>query len=99
MTVKEEVKLCAYCGQPRASTVDHIPPKLFLARPYPENLLTVPACKKCNTSFQADDEYTRFVVSIDFRADKHPDVQGKRPSLIRSLHVCRPDQDLREVPK
>jgi len=25
------------------------------------------------------------VVAIDFRADKHPDVQGKRPSLIRSL--------------
>ncbi len=36
MTAKEEAKLCAYCGQPRASSVDHIPPKLFLARPYPK---------------------------------------------------------------
>jgi hypothetical protein len=32
-----------------------------------------------------NDEYTRFVVSVDLRADKHPDVQGKRQSLIRSL--------------
>ena len=46
---------------------DHIPPKLLLARPYPNNLPTVPACRRCNASFQADDEYTRFVISIDVR--------------------------------
>src|SRR6266404_736942 len=77
--------LCGYCGLNVATTADHIPPKLLLSRPYPENLVTVPACRRCNSSFQSDDEYTRFVVSVDLRAAKHDAVQSKMPAIIRSL--------------
>jgi hypothetical protein len=66
-------------------TADHIPPKLLFAKPYPGNLLTVPACQPCNASFQLDDEYTRTVVALHLRASNHPDVKSKLPAILRSL--------------
>ena len=78
-------QLCIYCGRALAATVDHVPPRLLLAPPYPPNLITVPACKPCNQSFKADDEYTRFITNIDLRSAKHPDVVAKMPALIRSF--------------
>jgi hypothetical protein len=66
-------------------TADHIPPKLLLARPYPNNLPTVPACRTCNASFQADDEYTRFVISIDVRTAAQRTAQSNMPAILRSL--------------
>jgi hypothetical protein len=76
---------CVYCGHGDGETVDHVPPKLLLARPYPKNLLTVPACRKCNASFQTNDEYTRFVVSVDLRSADQPDAKSKMPAIMRSL--------------
>jgi hypothetical protein len=76
---------CVYCGHGDGETVDHVPPKLLLARPYPKNLLTVPACRKCNASFQTNDEYTRFVVAVDLRTAEQPDAQSKMPAIMRSL--------------
>ena len=58
-------------------------------RPYPENLITVPACRTCNQSFQKDDEYTRTLLSIDVRASKNPSAQSNLPAVLRSLQ--RPD--------
>jgi len=85
MSAKSRTPVCAYCGREDGVTVDHIPPKLLLARPYPKNLPTVPACRGCNASFQADDEYTRFVVCIDLRTAKQPTAQSKMPAILRSL--------------
>ena len=84
-----EPKRCVYCGTENDLTVDHVPPKLLLARPYPPNLLTVPACMTCNQSFQKDDEYTRTMLSIDVRAAKNPTAQSNLPAVLRSLQ--RPD--------
>jgi hypothetical protein len=64
MASETKLELCAYCGLEPGTTVDHIPPKLFFAPPYPSNLLTVPACTACNKSFQADDEYCQREVSL-----------------------------------
>jgi hypothetical protein len=85
MRTRYSQSLCVYCTCEEATTVDHIPPKLLLPRPYPANLLTVPACRGCNASFQADDEYTRFVVSIDLRGSDQQTIQAKMPSILRSL--------------
>jgi hypothetical protein len=85
MASETKLELCAYCGLEPGKTVDHIPPKLFFAPPYPNNLLTVPACPACNKSFQADDEYTRFIISIDFRAQKNTAAQLKMPAVLRSF--------------
>lgn len=65
--------------------MDHVPPKLFLARPYPADLITIPCCQQCNRSFQKDDEYTRTVLSLDLRASRNTDVQSILPSVVRSL--------------
>lgn len=47
---------CLFCGN-IAETKDHIPSKNLLEKPYPDNLLTIPSCEKCNKSFSLDEEY------------------------------------------
>lgn len=45
---------CVYCGRP-ADTREHTPSKVFLDKPYPEQLGIVPACYTCNNSFSKDE--------------------------------------------
>jgi HNH endonuclease len=82
-------KTCIYCGTDENLTVDHVPPKSFLTRPYPANLITVPACVTCNQSFQKDDDYTRTVLTMDVRASKNAAAQSNLQAVLRSLQ--RPD--------
>ena len=70
---------CIYCGDHKSLTVDHIPPKALLMRPYPQNLITVRACRACNQSFQKDDECTRTMVAIDVRASSNTAGQSNLP--------------------
>lgn len=53
---------CVYCGGTESITVDHIPPKIMFPRPRSADLITVPACARCNAGFQKDDEYFFFSV-------------------------------------
>jgi hypothetical protein len=76
---------CIYCGAVENLTLDHVPPKLLLAPPFPANLITVPACYTCNQSFQRNDEYTRTLAGLDLRASNNPDAQSKLPAILRSL--------------
>ena len=48
--------MCSYCGN-YPDTRDHVPSKIFLDEPYPENLPVVPCCDQCNQSFSLDEEY------------------------------------------
>ncbi len=41
---------CVYCGA-APETKEHVPPKVFLDLPYPDNLFIVEACRKCNSGF------------------------------------------------
>lgn len=54
--MQEKNKQCLFCGG-QSQTKDHIPSKNLLEKPYPNNLLTIPACEKCNKSFSLDEEY------------------------------------------
>jgi hypothetical protein len=47
---------CAYCGG-APNTRDHVPSKVLLDDPLPNNLPVVHACNKCNNAFSADEEY------------------------------------------
>ena len=47
---------CIYCTE-NATTREHVPPRVFLERPFPPNLTTLPACSSCNRSFSLDEEY------------------------------------------
>jgi len=58
----ERKKICIFCGD-KADTKDHIPSKNLLEKPYPNNLFTVPSCKRCNNSFSSDEEYFLNVLS------------------------------------
>lgn len=55
--------LCSYCDKP-ADTRDHIIPKGFLEKPYPENLPTIPACARCNQSYSLDEEYCIYLADF-----------------------------------
>lgn len=52
---------CVYCGS-YADTRDHVPSKCFLDEPYPDNLLVVPCCSKCNNIFSKDEEYVSSII-------------------------------------
>ncbi len=54
---------CIYCGC-RATSDDHVPPKLVLKKPHPLNYRTVPSCDECNGGHSKDEEYFRAVLGI-----------------------------------
>ncbi|MDU2065599.1 MAG: hypothetical protein E6713_12290 [Sporomusaceae bacterium] len=47
---------CIYCGEV-ATTREHVPSKVFLDKPYPENLPVLPACFDCNNGYSVDETY------------------------------------------
>ena len=47
---------CVYCGGD-ADTRDHVPARVLLEEPYPENLHAVPSCRACNNDFSTDEQY------------------------------------------
>ena len=63
---------CIYCGEIRDLTSDHVPPKNLFRSPRPTNLVTVPACRACNKSFEKDDEYFRVAVLAPADKDREP---------------------------
>lgn len=52
---------CIYCGG-APETKEHIPPKVFLDRPHPEDLPIVQACHICNNQKSSDEEYLSCVI-------------------------------------
>lgn len=62
---ERQTSLCAYCGEFKTKlTRDHTPSKVFLNKPYPENLYIVPACLTCNNNFSFDEEYVAYWIEI-----------------------------------
>ena len=98
-------KICVFCGG-RATTRDHIPPRGIFPESFPSNiqLITVPACQKCNQGSSRDDEKFRNLVALSVSVDKNfnsseTQKEIQRPairSIIRSprLHP----KDIKLVP-
>lgn len=70
---KTASRLCAYCGA-EATTRDHVVARCFLESPFPDNLPTVPCCKKCNVENSRDEEYFRVALA---QVGFHPLLQDK----------------------
>lgn len=51
-----QIEGCAICGG-EVATRDHVPPRVFLDEPFPENLPVVGACELCNSGTSIDEEY------------------------------------------
>jgi len=85
VSARNRKRACAYCGEEKKLTRDHVPPRVFFSKPCPDRMLVVPACFGCNQGYKADDEYTRIALALDVRAASHRDVIGSLSALLRSL--------------
>jgi hypothetical protein len=62
---------CAFCGE-HPDTKDHVPSKVLLEKPFPENLPVVPACLECNRSFSLDEEYVACLIECTLHGTTDP---------------------------
>ena len=77
--------VCAFCGESfRGRTKDHVPPRGLFENNPKFQLLTVPACLKCNNNASKDDEYFR-ILAFDYRAAELASVRDARDSTTRAL--------------
>ena len=72
---KPKIRECAYCGQTMETTRDHIIPLCLFEQPYPNNLITVPACRQCNNAKSRDDDFLRDLLTSDIYGNTHPIAQ------------------------
>lgn len=79
-------RTCVYCGSITSLTKDHVPPKSIFPHPLPNDLKTVPCCKKCNKGFEKDDQYFATVLSL--RANMQDSTLG-RALLEKNLRGLR----------
>lgn len=90
---------CIYCGG-RPETREHVPPKVFLDEPFPENLPVVEACGECNVGFSTHEEYLACLIDCVISGSVDPDrvqrekigrILAKRPSLATRIDAARSD--------
>lgn len=88
--------VCCYCLS-YADTVDHIPSKVLLDKPYPDNLMDVPCCRDCNNAFSKDEEYVAVLFecvkcqsfnSNDFQRERVKRIVEHCPSLIKRIKMA-----------
>jgi hypothetical protein len=63
---------CIYCGG-AAETKDHVPSRILLDQPFPENVHVVPACRSCNNGFSRDEEYLACLIECAIAGSTNPD--------------------------
>jgi hypothetical protein len=89
---------CVYCGGV-ADTNDHTPPRCFLKPPLPSNLITLPACRKCNSDFSYHENLVRTMLALisnqpDLAAERQPGGRADRAlardrRLGAAVEACR----------
>lgn len=77
---------CVYCGNYGDVTSEHVIPQCLFAKPRPNNLVTVPCCRNCNSGKSMDDEYLKTVLAMRDITYNHPDVQSLYKGVERSLN-------------
>lgn len=70
---------CIYCGGSE-ETRDHVPSRVFLDSPLPENLPVVGACSDCNNGFSRDEEYLACLIESVVVGSTDPD-RIRRPEV------------------
>lgn len=92
---------CVYCGG-SPETVDHVPSRVFLDDPLPENLPVVEACRECNGGFSLDEEYLACLLECvmtgtteteGLAREKVKRALSRNPRLTAQLEACRWDDD------
>jgi hypothetical protein len=83
------ISTCTYCGEQKPVTADHVPPKNLFDRPFPPNLLTVPACFDCNGGFTKDDEYFRIALTVTDKAKGQRAREAVLPTVMRGINSTK----------
>lgn len=88
---------CVYCGA-RPESRDHVPSRVLLDEPFPDNVAVVDACDRCNQSFSLDEEYLACFVEwvlcggTGEEAIQRPKIKrilADKPSLAKTLENSR----------
>lgn len=79
-------EVCVYCGSRHKVTREHVPPRNLFPPPRPSNMITVPACLKCNHAGAKDDEYFRQAVCLSAAVGDNPAAGANRQVIMRALH-------------
>lgn len=64
---------CLYCGAINPDTREHVPSKILLEKPFPENLSVVAACWPCNNSYSIDEEYVACIIACMMSGTTEPE--------------------------
>lgn len=83
---------CIHCGGPY-ETDDHVPSKVLLDEPYPENLMVCPSCEARNNRLSLDEEYLACLLECVIAGEANP-ARLQRPKIARILEsnkslLCR----------
>lgn len=77
---------CIYC-RGLEETREHVPSKVLLDQPFPENLPVVKACFKCNNSYSHDEEYVACLIECMIAGSTDPQKIGNQKiSKILTRH-------------
>ena len=94
---RRQTERCIYCGKAN-ETREHIPSRVFLDTPYPEDLPTVGACYVCNQGHSLDEEYVACLIECakvgsvnvnSIKREKIKSILSKKPSLKALLKEAR----------
>lgn len=96
---------CVHCGR-GTGTRDHVPSRVLLDEPYPENLPVVPCCAGCNGGLSADEEYLACLVDCVLAGTAVPGerhrpriraILQRAPALAARLERARSSADGRTL--
>ncbi len=74
---------CVHCGGVY-KTDDHVPPKLWLDDPLPENLAIAPSCRKCNKACAENEAYLACLLECVIAGSSDP-AKLRRPKVAKLL--------------
>ena len=75
--------MCAYCGGAPDSR-DHVPSKILLDEPYPDNLPVTESCTTCNQGFSVAEEYLACLIECVTNGTTCPN-ENFRPKIAAIL--------------
>lgn len=90
---KRQTSFCVYCGK-GTETREHVPSRVLLDEPYPEELPTIYVCGPCNRGHSLDEEYVACVIECarkgtvvpaEVERDKVRRILLKKPQLAERI--------------
>jgi hypothetical protein len=96
---------CVHCGGPY-ETDDHVPSKVLLDEPYPDNLIVCPSCLKCNNDLSADETYLACLLECVIAGEALPsmlrrtkiaNVLEHNEALLKRLEHARTDGEAGKI--